>query len=54
MDLHEEDKDHLINAHASAMDVVDRYSDWVKIDCEKNLEMRSIEEINKEILSKIL
>ena len=54
MDLHEEDKDHLINAHASAMDVVDRYSDWVKIDCEKDSEMRTIEEINKDILSEIL
>jgi dTMP kinase len=34
MDLHEEDKEHLINAHASAIEVVYRYSDWVKIDCE--------------------
>lgn len=54
MDLHEEDTDHLKNAHASAMDVVSRYSDWVKIDCEKDLEMRSIEEINEDILKEIL
>jgi len=54
MDLHEEDKNHLINAHASAMEVVNKYSDWLKIDCELNGDMKSIEDINKEILSKIL
>jgi len=54
MDLHEEDKNHLINAHFSAMDVVEKFDDWFKIDCEKDLKMKSIEEINKEILDKIL
>ncbi|MFK7780303.1 MAG: thymidylate kinase [Candidatus Gracilibacteria bacterium] len=54
MDLHEEDKNHLKNAHASAMEVVDKYSNWVKIDCEKKGEMRSIEDINKDILNIIL
>jgi dTMP kinase len=53
MDLHEEDKDHLTNAHSSAMSIVEKYS-WVKIDCEKNWNMRSIDEINKEILNEIL
>jgi hypothetical protein len=33
MDLHEEDKDHLQNAHNSAMEVVEKLN-WVKIDCE--------------------
>ena len=54
MDLHEEDKEHLINAHASAMEVVDKYDDWVRIDCERGLEMRSVEEINGEIMREIL
>lgn len=54
MDLHEEDKNHLINAHASAMEVVDKFDDWVKIDCEKNLNMRSMEDITNDILSEIL
>lgn len=49
MDLHEEDKDHLSNAHKSAMEVVEKLN-WVKIDCEKDLEMRWIEEINNEII----
>ena len=54
MDIHEEDKDHLINAHKSAMSVVERFDNWLKIDCEQNWEMKSIESINKEILDKIL
>lgn len=54
MDLHEEDKNHLINAHKSAMEVVSKYSDWVKIDCEKDLKMRSIEDINEDILKEII
>lgn len=53
MDLHEEDVDHLKNAHASAMTIVNMNSDWVKIDCEKNWEMRSIDEITQDILNEI-
>ena len=54
MDIHEEDKNHLINAHASAMEVVNKYDSWIKIDCEKNWEMRSIEDINRDIMGEIL
>lgn len=54
MDLHEEDKDHLIFAHKSAMEIVKNNPNWVKIDCQKWDEMKSIEEITKEILSEIL
>ena len=54
MDLHEEDKNHLINAHFSAMEVVEKFDDWVKIDCEKNWKMRSIEEINEDIFREIM
>ena len=54
MDIHEEDKNHLENAYQSAKLVVEKFDDWIKIDCEKNWEMKSIEEINKEILDKIL
>lgn len=53
MDLHEEDKNHLINAYNAAMQVVKKYN-WTKIDCEIAWEMRSIEEINDEILKYIL
>ena len=54
MDLHEEDKNHLKNAHDSAIYVVNKFDDWIKIDCEINWKMKSIEEINKEILNIIL
>jgi hypothetical protein len=54
MDLHEEDKDHLINAHASAIAIVKQNSDWIKIDCEFNNEMKSIDEITKNILDEII
>ncbi len=53
MDIHEEDKEHLQKAHSSAMWIVEKYN-WIKIDCEKNWEMRSIDEINDEILNNIL
>lgn len=53
MDLHEEDKDHLKNAYNAAIQVVKKYN-WTKIDCEFDWEMRSIEEINNEILKYIL
>jgi hypothetical protein len=36
MDIHEEDKNHLINAHNVAMDIALSKEDWVKIDCEKD------------------
>lgn len=54
MDLHEEDKDHLIFAHKSAMEIVKNNQNWVKIDCQRWDEMKSIEEITKEILTEIL
>jgi len=54
MDLHEADKNHLINAHASAMQVVEKFENWIKIDCEETWKMKTIEEINTEILNKIL
>lgn len=53
MDLHEADKNHLIHAHKSAMEIVNQNPNWVKIDCEENNEMKSIEEITKSILNEI-
>lgn len=54
MDLHEEDRDHLTNAHKAAMEVVNANADWIKIDCEKDWDMRSVEEISKDILDLVL
>lgn len=55
MDIHEADKNHLLNAHLIAFEIMDKHkNNWIKIECEKNLEMRKIEDINNEILSNIL
>ncbi|MCP4523973.1 MAG: deoxynucleoside kinase [Candidatus Gracilibacteria bacterium] len=53
MDLHEEDVDHLKNAHASALEIVSQNADWIQIDCEKNNIMRNIEDITQDILHEI-
>jgi dTMP kinase len=52
MDLHEADKNHLQNAWQVAMWIVEKYA-WIKIDCERDWEMRSIDDINDEILKKL-
>ncbi|MCH2189092.1 thymidylate kinase [Candidatus Gracilibacteria bacterium] len=54
MDIHEADKNHLIQAHASALSVVANHDDWVQIDCEQDGDMKSIEEIHEEILKEVL
>ena len=53
MDLHEEDMNHLKNAHASAMEVVKSHPDWVKIDCEQESEMKSMDNITEMIMKEI-
>jgi len=54
MDLHEEDANHLKNAHESAIKIVQSNPDWVQIDCENNWNMRQISEITQDILNEIL
>lgn len=54
MDIHEEDKNHLINAHRVAIEIVKSKNDWLQINCEKECKMRDIEEINNDILNLIL
>ena len=51
-DIHEDDKNHLINACNSANHVAEKYN-WIKIDCEENWKMKSIDEINKRIMKEI-
>lgn len=51
MDLHEEDRDHLKNAHSAAIEIVETHPDWIQIECEKGGEMRLIEDINEELLT---
>lgn len=53
VDLHEKDKDHLINAHKKAVLLTEMFENWIKIDCEKNWEMEKIEDITKKIIKEI-
>ena len=53
MDIHEENKNHLQNSWELAMELVKKYN-WIKIDCEMWENMRSIEDINKEVFMEIL
>lgn len=53
MDIHEADSNHLIQAHSSAMSVVETHPDWVRIDCELDGAMRSIQDIHRDILAQL-
>jgi dTMP kinase len=52
-DIHEDDKNHLINACNSANHVAEKYN-WIKINCEEEWKMKSIDEINSEIMKEII
>ena len=52
-DIHENDLKHLSDAKNSAVELVKKNNNWIKIDCSKNGEPQAIEEINKKIMEKI-
>lgn len=54
LDIHEADKTHLLNAYNSAKDLLKKYDNWFKINCEDRWEMKSIEQINEEIIGEIV
>ncbi|MCR1899539.1 thymidylate kinase [Irregularibacter muris] len=47
-DIHEKDKEHLIQSYKNALSLVDKYH-WTKISCVENHQLKSIEEIHEEI-----
>ena len=51
-DIHEKDKTHIIDSYNAACYVADKYN-WIKIECVKNENIRSIEEIHEDIYRKI-
>ena len=51
-DIHESDKNHLIDAYNAACDVAKDYN-WYEIHCVKNNEIRTIEDIHEEIYKEI-
>ena len=51
-DIHERDKNHIIDAYNAACDLVDKY-DWYEVKCVKEDEIRTIEDIHEEIYNEI-
>ena len=51
-DIHERDKNHLIDAHEAACYVAKKYN-WYEIKCVVNNELRTIEDIHEEIYKEI-
>ena len=51
-DIHERDKNHLIDAYEAACDVSKKYN-WYEIKCVKDNEIRTIEDIHEEIYNEI-
>ncbi len=51
-DIHEKDDAHLINAYKKANYVAKKF-DWTVIDCSKNGNIKSIDEIHQDILTKL-
>ncbi len=51
-DIHERNENHLIDAHNAACDVAKKYN-WYEIECVKDNNLRTIEEIHEEIYDKI-
>lgn len=47
-DIHEKSEQHLIDAYNIACEVADKYN-WAKIDCVKDGEIRSIDDIHEEL-----
>ena len=51
-DIHESDKNHLIDSYNAACDVAKDYN-WYEVQCKKENEIRTIEEIHEEIYKEI-
>lgn len=52
-DIHERDKNHIIDSYNAACALVNEYG-WTEINCIKNDEIRSIEDIHEEIYNKVM
>ncbi len=53
-DIHESDPLHLINAKKSAVELIKKNNNWIKINCVKSKKLLSQEEINNIIWKRIL
>ena len=51
-DIHERDKNHLLNSYNAACSLVDTY-DWYEVKCVQNGEIRTVDDIHEEIYNEI-
>ena len=51
-DIHERDKNHLIDSYNAACDVAVKYN-WYTVECIKDGKLRTIEDIHEEIYNEI-
>jgi len=51
-DIHERDKNHIIDSYNAACEVADKYN-WTKIECVKDDKLKTIEEIHEDIYNQI-
>ena len=51
-DIHERDKNHLLNSYNAACSLVDTY-DWYEVKCVQNGEIRTVDDIHEEIYKEI-
>lgn len=51
-DIHERDKNHIIDAYNAACDLATKY-DWCEVQCVKEEKIRTIEDIHEEIYNEI-
>ena len=51
-DIHERDKNHIIDSYNAACSLVDKYN-WYEVKCVKEDKLRTIEDIHEEIYKEI-
>ena len=52
-DIHERDLDYLARTYDNSKYVADKFK-WTQIDCTDGMAMRSVEDINEDIYSRVL
>lgn len=51
-DIHESNKEFLINSYNNALYIADKYN-WSKVDCTENNDIRTIDEIHEEVYKRV-
>ena len=51
-DIHERDKNHIIDSYNAACDLVDKYG-WYEVKCVKDQKIRTMEDIHEEIFEEV-